>query len=312
LTEGRAWSDWALSTPLAKEISARTGMLYCLNAIMTMHQGDLQAADNAIEEQLNIGYSIEDDAVVGIGLTIKGMLLTQQGKHDPAFAMLTLSRKVTADIKLDWWAVDGLLTQATASLGLGDANGALQLVQEAETISKNIHSDWMTAYAYNLYGEVYRMLGNFEIAANYYQRGESLLQEQGDQGGELPRIIHSQGYTALHLGQFDEAEYHFRRSLEIFSHIGSRRGMAECLAGLAVVLTEEGNYLQAVTLLSAASATLKQFGAQWWPTDKIEVEQAMRKLRSNLSPEAFHSAWEEGQSLGLNNAIARSQLSIKT
>jgi predicted ATPase len=161
LTEGRAWSDWALSTRAAQEVSTRTGMLYALNTIMAMHQGDLQAADNSVEEQLNIGYSTEDDAVVGVGLTLKGMLLTQQGKHDPANAMLTLSRKVAADIKLDFWAVDGLLTQATAALGLGDADGALKLVEEAETISKAIQSDWMTAYAYNLYGEVHRVLGNF-------------------------------------------------------------------------------------------------------------------------------------------------------
>jgi hypothetical protein len=155
-------------------------------------------------------------------------------------------------------------------------------------------------------------LATFEIAADFYQRGEALLQEQGDRGGELPRIIHSQGYTALRLGQLDKAEYHFRRSLEIFSYIGSRRGMAECLAGLAVVLTEEAIPAQAVTLLSTASASLKQSGAQWWPTDKIEVEHALKKLRSILSSEAFQTAWDEGQSLSLNDAITRTQMSIKT
>jgi len=306
LREGRDWSDWALSTPAGKNDAYLKGNLLLINSIMAIHQGDLEIAENQIEDQLNLGYAIEDDALVGIGLTIKGMVLTQRGKHETAYAILELARKVSADIQMDWWMVDALLTQVTAALGMGKIDEALNLAKAADKVSRRIKSDWMSAYVLNLYGEVQRMQGDFVSASASYRTGETLLRKQGDQGGELPRIIHSQGYTALHLGNLQEAENKFLESLEIYRKIGSQRGIAECLAGLGIVSANRDEMNLGTTLLSAASAIMKQFGGQWWPTDKMEVEAALEMLRAEMSTTDFQSSWDQGQAISLDEAIVLS------
>jgi predicted ATPase len=241
LTDGRAWSQWAIDA-LGPELSVLLGMMHSVHSIMATHQGDLVAAEASIEQQLGIGYGLENDVLVSIGLFMKGMVLHQRGKHDAAFTTLQEARDVISGLKMDWWNVDATLTQATAALGMGDLEAALRLVQEADAISSRTDSDWMRAFTLNLYGEVQRLQGDFAAAERSYQEGEMLLRRSGDRGGELPRIIHSLGYTALRLGRPDEAQERFRDSLEIFRSIGSQRGIAECLAGLAVLLVVRGSY----------------------------------------------------------------------
>jgi tetratricopeptide (TPR) repeat protein len=186
---------------------------------------------------------------------------------------------------------------------MGQIEDALNLAHAANRISSRINSDWMKAYVLNLYGEVQRMQGDFKTADESYRTGEILLRKQGDQGGELPRIIHSQGYTNLHLDDLITAEEKFRKSLDIFHKIGSRRGIAECLAGIAILHARQGSYHQSIVLLSAATTLMKQFGGKWWPTDKIEVKASLGKLRSALSTAEFQTAWEEGQEIDLDTAI---------
>jgi predicted ATPase len=304
LTEGRAWSNWALALPESREVPFIHGLLLCVNGIMALHQSDLQAADELFEQQLQVGYASEDDSIVGIAFIMKGMVMTQRGQHENAYSLLEMARGVSTDINMDWWTVDALLTQTTAALGMNDIDDALKLVQEAEAISQIIKADWIDSYIHNTYGEIQRMQGDFAAAAESYRKGEALLRRQGDRGGEMPRIIHSQGYTALHLGNFDEAEEKFRESMEMFRKIGSRRGIAECLAGIAIVRAENGADTLGVMLLSAAGAAMKAFGGRWWPTDKMEIDRMLYKLRSSMDPDDFNTTWDKGQTLGLDAAVS--------
>jgi predicted ATPase len=306
LTDGRAWSQWALEA-LGPAPSVLSGMMHSVHSIMATHQGDLAAADASIEQQLGIGYGLENDVLVGIGLFMKGMVLHQRGKHDVAFTTLQEARDVISGLKMDWWNVDAALTQATAALGMGDLEGALRLVQEADAISSRTDSDWMRAFTLNLYGDVQRLQGDFAAAAHSYREGEMLLRRSGDRGGELPRIIHSLGYTALHLGHLDEAQERFSESLEIFRSIGSQRGIAECLAGLAVLLALRGSFEPAAVLLGAASAALGRFGGRWWPADKAEIDWALARLKDALAPDAYGRAWERGAQMSLEAAVAFSK-----
>ena len=303
LSEGRQWMEWALSTPIGRQPSYLQGLLLSAYGALAMHQSDLDTAQTLTEKALTLATSLEEDRPMGIVLTEMGMILTNRGEDAAARPILEQARDLLVEISFDWWLTDNLLTLSTAVLGLGEVEEAWAIVRQADEVSKRIADDWLTAYVLNCYGEVARVQGEYVLAGEYYQRGEHLLRKQGDRGGELPRILHSQGYVAQRQGDLQAAERFFRESLSIFVKIGNRRGIAESLAGIAGVWGERGEGRRAAVLLGAAAHLMEDVGAHWWPADRLEYKRNLAAIQSSLDRDTFKAAWDQGQSLTPEAAI---------
>jgi len=79
--------------------------------------------------------------------------------------------------------------------------------------------------------------------------------------------------------------------------MGNQAGIAECLAGIASVVTARGKAQQGVQLLSAAEALRETSGATWWPADRIEYERSLALLHQSLGEAALAAAWAEGRKM---------------
>ena len=167
---------------------------------------------------------------------------------------------------------------------------------------RQIGDPWQIAFALNNRGEVARVLGNYAEAYQYYIETEQLY-ELADAKSDHARLIHNLAYIAQHEGDLETAEDNFRESLESFLELGNKRGIAECLAGLAAVATERGEFDLAIPLLSASGALLESFGADWWPADRIEVERNLEISRSAVEPDYFKDLWDQGAGLSLEEAV---------
>jgi len=87
---------------------------------------------------------------------------------------------------------------------------------------------------YNNLGEVYRALGQMELAREYLQRALQLCRQEGDRGGEgwaLNRL----GRVYSILGQRERAREHFEQALSICKEIGDREEEVTTLNNLAGV-----------------------------------------------------------------------------
>ena len=148
-----------------------------------------------------------------------------------------------------------------------------------------------------------RTQGQYELARKYYEECEALLGDTGDTG-DLARFIHNLGYVAQHEGDFTRAESQFRKSLTMFRRFGNRRGIAECLAGLAGFKARQGDIEWGAIMLSAAESTLKATGGAWWPADRVEVEANQEFIRSALSESELTAAQKKGRAMTLEQALA--------
>jgi hypothetical protein len=90
----------------------------------------------------------------------------------------------------------------------------------------------------------------------------------------------------------------------MFRRLGNRRGIAECLAGLAGLRARQGEPSWGATLLSAAESLLQSTGGAWWPADRIEVERNREIIQNALASDEFRKAWEIGATMTLDQAIA--------
>ncbi len=160
---------------------------------------------------------------------------------------------------------------------------------------------WNMAFGANNYGEVYRAIGEYEKAEKYYRHTEELY-KQADAKGDQARLVHTFGYIAMHKGDYQKAEALFRESLGDFRELGNHRGIAECLAGLAVLAAEQGRHAWAVPLLSGAERQLRAFGGAWWPADRVEIERTQELMKSKLGDE-YEILWQQGQNMALDQVI---------
>jgi hypothetical protein len=90
----------------------------------------------------------------------------------------------------------------------------------------------------------------------------------------------------------------------MFRRLGNRRGIAECLAGLAGLKAQQGHIEWGAILLSAAESILKITGGAWWPADRVEVERNLEMLRSALTTDEFANAQKTGAAMNIDQAIA--------
>jgi len=173
----------------------------------------------------------------------------------------------------------------------------------AESAARQLNENWLISFALNNLGEVARVQGQYALARKYYEECEALLPDSGDKG-DRARFVHSLGYIAQHEGDHERAEEHFRRSLRMFRRLGNRRGMAECMAGLAGLRARKGDAAWGAVMLSAAESVLKVTGGAWWPADRVEVEANQGFIRSALSQEEYAAAQTKGAVMSLEQALA--------
>jgi hypothetical protein len=107
-----------------------------------------------------------------------------------------------------------------------------------------------------------------------------------------------------HQGDYERAAARFRESLAMFRELGNKRGIVECLAGLAGLAAKQGQPQWAARLLGAVEALLGALGAAWWPADRVEYERNLAAIQAALDEETFAVAWAEGQAMTLEQAIA--------
>jgi len=141
------------------------------------------------------------------------------------------------------------------------------------------------------------------LPAADHRRLEQLARGSVDKG-DVARFVHNLGYIAQHEEEFELAESQFRKSLTMFRRLGNRRGIAECLAGLAGLKARQGQTEWGAIMLSAAESVLKITGGAWWPADRVEVERNREMMRAALGADEFAEAQKTGAAMNIDQAIA--------
>ncbi len=146
------------------------------------------------------------------------------------------------------------------------------------------------------------MRGNYGRARDYYTQAQAAA-SQAEAPAEDARLAHNFGYLALHDGDVDGAEALFRQGLAMFRVMVMKRGICECLAGLAAIGAARGQAEWAAPLLAAAETQLHGYGADWWPSDRVEIERTREQLNLRLGEVELVGLWEQGRQMSLEAAI---------
>jgi len=225
------------------------------------------------------------------------------GRDSAALPFLQAARAIFDVANQPYFHVFTVVHLGNAELGLGNPEQARAWLEQAQAEARVTGDSWLLSFALNNLGEVARTQGQYDRARTYYEQSEALLRSIDDKG-DLARLIHTLGYIAQYEEDFERAESQFRNSLTMFRRLGNRRGIAECLAGLAGLKARQGEVKWGTTMLSAGESLLLSTGGAWWPADRVEVERNREMMRSALTDDEFTKAWKTGGAMTIDQAIA--------
>ena len=95
-----------------------------------------------------------------------------------------------------------------------------------------------------------------------------------------------------------------KESLTLIQELGDKKGIAECLPGLAEVAQADGLPQRGTKLLGAVEALLERLGARLDPTERAEFDHTLAAAHAQLDEAAFNAAWAEGRAMTMEQAIA--------
>lgn len=175
--------------------------------------------------------------------------------------------------------------------------------EEAVAILKALDDKPGLAQAFNIQGEIARLAGDYRLARQKYEESLAMSRETGETSREI-MLESNLSVIAYNEGNYREALELANSVRERFIEARIRQGVISSLWNLAGPLSKLGQPSKAARLLGAAAALFREMGAFDHPTDYEQVAKYRAETRALLGEAAFQEAWNEGQVLTLEEAVA--------
>ncbi len=150
--------------------------------------------------------------------------------------------------------------------------------------------------------ELSRKEKDFPQAVVYLEEGIQICREINYKS-TLVVILHNLGLTLLALEKYGQAESYLKDSMVAAKELGNKKLVILALAGIASVKTLAGSLRVAACLFGAAESLRELRGFIIGDSDLQVHEYSIGQLKAQLAEPALVYAWQQGQTLSLENAV---------
>jgi predicted ATPase/DNA-binding CsgD family transcriptional regulator len=178
--------------------------------------------------------------------------------------------------------------------------------EEALALLRELNDDPGVAQALTIQGELAKLAGDNGLARQKYDAALVVSRETGETIRQI-MLVSNIAMIAYNEGNYREARDLNILVLERFLESGTRQGIISALWALAGPLGMLGQPEKAARLLGASAALFAEMGAGDAPTDYEQVAKYTAETRAQLGDAAFQAAWNEGQAMTLEQAVAYAQ-----
>ena len=306
LTEGSRWLQEALqmAPDVPRLISARAKALTGAG-VLAHYQGHYARAATLCGQSLALGRQVGDQP--GIAAALHGLALVARSGGDFRTARTMYEEAMRIHDALgDRWGLSYTLRYLAVVLWMeADYTAARAVIDASLSLAREIGDSQGVGLSLTVTSYVACSLGEHKAAETAARNAFSKQESYGDRRGAA-QALWTLGMAVAGQGRYREANAHHKRALSTFSEIGDRYFMGVCFIGLAQVALAAGRPRDAVSLLSADSATMTALGApRWrWPSIRPYIQQTLHQARAVLDEAAFEQAWTIGESLSIEEAGA--------
>jgi predicted ATPase/DNA-binding winged helix-turn-helix (wHTH) protein/predicted negative regulator of RcsB-dependent stress response len=301
MTEGRARLETILRLAGAGYATQRAKVCIFLGALANA-QGDFAAAKTFIEQSLSLYERLNDRWGIGASLNALGVSARDLGDYDAAQRNLERSLECWRTLPDQLAVARSLHNLANVARVRGDYARAQTALNEATQIFEKVHDHSGAAWSINQQGDIAREQGNVQAAGDHYKRALTAFREAGDRWG-CARSLADLGYVYCGQGKYEAAGGAYREALEVFAELGHKRGIARALEGSACLAAARGQAERALKLAGAAEHLRRLISAPLPQAEKSELQEKLAMAWKLLGEPEGKSAWAEGGSMNIENAI---------
>jgi predicted ATPase/DNA-binding XRE family transcriptional regulator len=303
-------------------------------------RGDMKKASEAAEEALQLARSLSDRSTEALALFILGKIIGAPGDHsggapffeqslaiyralgdkigqatalmrlaihhsDPAFSLSLILESLNLHRDLDnlYDMAFCLIHLARHAIYGGDFSSPSAWLEEARTLCHALGAQADEADAINISGLLAYWKGNYQQALTCFEQAIALDEKIGNPyWGLWPRV--NRAYVFLREGNDQQAGKIFKACLRQFEKDGSPIGVVYTLEGLASLYVSRAQPERAVRLFACADAKRKKLGNPRPPIEQSDVDQDITTCLAKLGEAAFSDAYDDGQSMALEEAVA--------
>jgi predicted ATPase/DNA-binding XRE family transcriptional regulator len=243
-------------------------------------------AKDRFEQSLAAARESGDEHILARGhMTFARLLREQEGNLDAASALLENALAIYRNIGDVRGVAHALMQRSEVAAARGDYTAAVRLAGESVISFRELGAANELGWALMSLGESQLNAGLLAEAQPNIEASLATLEQVGVTWG-MAINLHHLGRIALLKCQLDAARAFYLRSMALCQKLNRPHMTARCLAGLAGVAIQEGDFERAAKLLGAA---LPHVPGDLTPADVREYEGFRHAARSALGDEAYQA-----------------------
>ncbi|MBP7961483.1 MAG: tetratricopeptide repeat protein [Caldilineaceae bacterium] len=303
LSEGRDWLACMLSLPGANPTTEIYAQALTGAGELAEVQGDYEDAQGQYQQSLAIMQTLNLPAGIAKTFNHLGNIARHQGDASRAQSYyeesLAIRRKLN-DLKGLAATLNGL---GNVFWMQGDYPAAQESYEQSLDLVRKLGDNQAVSVSLNNLGNLLVEQGNYGAAHQYLSDGVEIAQSLGDKQG-LAYGLGNLGNIDIYLGDLAEARRRHIQSLTLLQELGDQAAMLVSFDAFAQIFRLSGMVGQSVMLFSARESLRTNIGEILHDKQQTEMNEAVGDLQDALGQEAFSTAWEFGQSMSWEDAVA--------
>lgn len=302
-SEGRQRFQRALDATRTLGNTPARGRAFSGMATLASLEGDHVRAIELLEQALDIFRAAGDKRGVASSLHMLGVQSRKQGDLESARRQYTESLAFARELNETRLIAFDLHSLGLVEVELGNHERAEELVLESLDLVRALGDKHSIALRLQNLAWFALYRGDLVKSEKYLNTGMALVVEMGYKWG----ICGSYGQKAA----LRRAQGHPRSALDLnlqairmAQELGARDTLIENLEGAAISCALLDSNSAGAQLLGACGALRKQFGLNRIPFEQAEHDRAVERMRCALGDAQFETAYNLGQNLTLEQAVA--------
>lgn len=310
-TESRIWFEQAIAAsrqaqataPISQAHLAQYGKALDESGTYAIMQGDYVTGSAKLNEALAVESELGDKRGIASVLKSFGLLAWQLDDLKQAQSYyqesLALSRELGDKLNI----AHRLSSLALVAKEQGEYSTAHALSQESAAYLRELGDKEGVAFALEQRSWLAMIEGDY-ASSQQFEEEIFAIHKELDNKYRLAWSLNQKGFLAWHQGNYAVARNSLEQALPIFQKLqASSYNICLCLTGLAIVDVTEAHFIRGTKLLGAIKAESERTGRHNKDIFLIVYNKALEIAEARLDAETFRSAWSEGRTLTMEQAI---------
>lgn len=303
--EARGWCQMILERGKSlPDMDDERAKVYGILGWSSIGIGDHKLGRKAAETGVALARKLNDRQTMGRLLGLVALACIFQGDFPAAEIALDEAETIARQSGLAEQLATVFTTRAQLAFsGYGDLARAKAYLDEAVSFSATLQNEWAAAMSLFGMGRVAGVMGDVDTARAKFLASAHLARKMGNKR-QMYSCYSELAHVLRENGQVDEPLAIYRDLLPKWRELGHRAAVAHELECVAYILAKNAEPQRAATILGAADHLRKQIESTATALERVEYEKELSALRAKMAMADFEGAWEEGQRLSMDDAIA--------